>query len=55
MAKREKPDKPNILIVWGDDIGWFNISAYNATAKRPARSDIWIAPACFRAAIAAEE
>jgi arylsulfatase len=21
--------KPNILIVWGDDIGWFNISAYN--------------------------
>ncbi|MGD0424232.1 MAG: arylsulfatase [Candidatus Bathyarchaeia archaeon] len=24
------PDKkPNILIIWGDDIGWFNISAYN--------------------------
>ncbi|MEE4361130.1 MAG: sulfatase-like hydrolase/transferase, partial [Pseudomonadales bacterium] len=22
-------DKPNILIVWGDDIGWFNLSAYN--------------------------
>ncbi len=22
-------DKPNILIVWGDDIGWYNISAYN--------------------------
>ena len=22
-------DKPNILIVWGDDIGWFNTSAYN--------------------------
>jgi len=21
--------KPNILIIWGDDIGWFNISAYN--------------------------
>ena len=21
--------KPNILIVWGDDIGWYNISAYN--------------------------
>ena len=20
---------PNILIIWGDDIGWFNISAYN--------------------------
>jgi len=24
-----KPDKPNILIIWGDDIGWFNISANN--------------------------
>ena len=22
-------DKPNILIIWGDDIGIFNISAYN--------------------------
>ena len=22
-------DKPNILIIWGDDIGWVNISAYN--------------------------
>jgi hypothetical protein len=21
--------KPNILIIWGDDIGWFNISANN--------------------------
>jgi len=27
MAKTAK--KPNILIIWGDDIGWFNISAYN--------------------------
>ena len=24
-----KTDKPNILIIWGDDIGWFNVSAYN--------------------------
>ena len=23
-------DKPNILIIWGDDIGWFNVSAYNS-------------------------
>lgn len=23
------PDKPNILVIWGDDIGWYNISAYN--------------------------
>jgi arylsulfatase A-like enzyme len=22
-------DKPNIVMIWGDDIGWFNISAYN--------------------------
>ena len=21
--------KPNILVLWGDDIGWFNVSAYN--------------------------
>jgi arylsulfatase len=24
-----KTDKPNVLIIWGDDIGWFNVSAYN--------------------------
>jgi len=22
-------DKPNILVIWGDDIGGFNVSAYN--------------------------
>ena len=22
-------DKPNILIIWGDDIGWYNVSAYH--------------------------
>ncbi len=22
-------DKPNILVIWGDDIGWFNVSVYN--------------------------
>ena len=21
--------QPNILIIWGDDVGWWNISAYN--------------------------
>jgi hypothetical protein len=21
--------KPNILVIWGDDVGWFNISAHN--------------------------
>ena len=25
----EAQDQPNILIIWGDDIGQFNISAYN--------------------------
>ncbi len=39
MAKRDpasterttatKQGKPNILVIWGDDIGWFNVSAYN--------------------------
>lgn len=28
-AKTEAAQKPNILVIWGDDIGWFNISAYN--------------------------
>jgi arylsulfatase len=23
------PKKPNILVIWGDDIGWYNPSAYN--------------------------
>lgn len=22
-------EKPNILVIWGDDIGYWNISAYN--------------------------
>jgi arylsulfatase len=26
MAEQKKP---NILIIWGDDIGWYNVSAYN--------------------------
>ena len=29
MAQSKSNKKPNILIIWGDDIGWFNISAYN--------------------------
>jgi arylsulfatase len=28
-AEAQQPKKPNILIIWGDDIGEFNISAYN--------------------------
>jgi arylsulfatase A-like enzyme len=27
--KGEGGKKPNFLIIWGDDIGWFNLSAYN--------------------------
>src|SRR6266404_8427251 len=31
MANQKKPNKkPIILIIWGDDIGWFNISANNS-------------------------
>ena len=22
-------DKPNILVIWGDDIGWYNFSCYH--------------------------
>ncbi len=30
LAWAQQPSKkPNILIIWGDDIGWYNISAYN--------------------------
>ena len=25
----QDPARPNILVIWGDDIGWYNISAYN--------------------------
>ncbi len=25
-------DKPNILMIWGDDIGYFNVGAYNRGA-----------------------
>jgi len=28
-AQAQQTKKPNILIIWGDDIGWFNVSAYN--------------------------
>jgi arylsulfatase len=28
-AVAQTPPKPNILVIWGDDIGQFNISAYN--------------------------
>jgi len=28
-AAKTKTAKPNILVIWGDDIGWYNISAYN--------------------------
>jgi arylsulfatase A-like enzyme len=29
MAAQAADKKPNILVIWGDDIGWFNVSAYN--------------------------
>jgi len=28
-ANAQAPAKPNILVIWGDDIGQFNVSAYN--------------------------
>ncbi len=29
LALAAGPKKPNILVIWGDDIGYWNISAYN--------------------------
>jgi arylsulfatase A-like enzyme len=28
-AHAQQQRKPNILVIWGDDIGWYNVSAYN--------------------------
>ena len=28
-ASAQQTKKPNILVIWGDDIGQFNVSAYN--------------------------
>src|SRR5687767_15845476 len=28
-AQAQEARRPNILVIWGDDIGWYNISAYN--------------------------
>jgi hypothetical protein len=28
-AEPDQRKKPNILIIWGDDIGWFNPSCYH--------------------------
>ena len=29
VQAQPKPKAPNILVIWGDDIGQFNVSAYN--------------------------
>src|SRR5262245_54844996 len=29
VARPEGPKKPNIRVIWGDDIGYWNVSAYN--------------------------
>ncbi|KZX57117.1 arylsulfatase [Halioglobus sp. HI00S01] len=29
VAVSQAADKPNILVIWGDDIGWSNLSAYH--------------------------
>ncbi len=28
-APAQQQRKPNIVVIWGDDIGWYNVSAYN--------------------------
>ena len=29
LAQAQASKKPNILVIWGDDIGWYNPSIYN--------------------------
>ncbi|MBB94631.1 MAG: arylsulfatase [Rhodobacteraceae bacterium] len=29
LATAQESERPNILVIWGDDIGWSNLSAYN--------------------------
>jgi len=29
FANTQTQKRPNILVIFGDDIGWFNLSAYN--------------------------
>jgi len=59
---KQMPRKPNILFIMADDIGWFNISAYNmgvmgyrtANIDRIAREStlftdfLWTAELCRR-------
>lgn len=28
VAAAQQAERPNILVIWGDDIGWQNVSAY---------------------------
>ena len=29
VERADAADRPNIVVIWGDDVGWFNVSAYN--------------------------
>lgn len=29
LLSAQSGEKPNILVIWGDDIGWSNLSVYN--------------------------
>jgi len=40
--------KPNILVIWGDDIGYWNISAYNQGMMGYKTPNIDIAPTVTR-------
>jgi hypothetical protein len=40
-AFAQTPKKPNIVVIWGDDIGYWNVSAYNrAPGSRRWFSDV---------------
>ena len=31
-AAAQQQQKPNILVIMGDDVGWFNVGAYHAAS-----------------------
>jgi hypothetical protein len=47
-VRAQAQQKPNILIIWGDDIGGFNISAYNQGVMGYKTPNIMLSPEMAR-------
>jgi hypothetical protein len=46
LANSQQQKKPNILVIFGDDIGWFNVSAYNMGIRQPFKTPWATSSAC---------